>query len=1208
MAGQDGHSYVDFLGAAGETGRLLAAFDWTGTSIGSPETWPQSLKTAVDIMLASPRPVSVMWGPDRLQLYNDAYVPIAGDRHPRALGRSVAENWADAYAHFLGPILDRVYGGEAVVIDDHSVLLRRPGSDLFETRSFSATFKPIRDETGRVAGVFHPLNETTSQRRAEAERAASEERLQLAIEGADLGTWDLDLVNDVATRSLRHDQMFGYVELQPTWGIAVAERHILAEDLPVLRTAFERAYETGEFGLEVRVRWPDGSLHWIAARGRVHRDETGRPVRMAGVVQDITARKVAEEQVRKSQAEVTAIFDQATVGLAETDLTGRFLRVNDRYCEIVGRTRGELLGVRMHDITHPADLGGNAPQFLNTVSGGQPFEIVKRYVQPDGRTVWVRNNVAPIRSSDGRVTAILAVTVDLTAQRAAEEALRRSEARFRGIFDSDLMGFTVFDVRSGRTLLINDCFLAMTGHSRADFDEGRWDWREFTLPEYLHLDEAAVQQASARGWWDPFEKEYRRRDGTRFAVRVSSAPLPGEPGLVVVSVQDVSATWAALAELRESEQRLRLAKQATGVGVWDWDLVSNQIDWSPEMFILLGVDPTTPADRLYAAWADALHPDDRARAEPVVQAIARDGGGFSFDFRRETKDGEIRWIRSQAVAVEGPDGRPVRLTGVNLDVTAERREEERLRETAQTLATIVEERTRERDRMFDLTNDLFASAGFDGYLKAINPAWERLLGYSEAELLAIPFASLVHPDDTAAAAEVVAGLARGEPLVRFEDRLVTKDGRVVWIAWAAVAEGDRFYASGRDVTAEKAAAAELEAAQEALRQSQKMEAMGQLTGGVAHDFNNLLTPIVGSLDMLQRKGVGGEREQRLITGAMQSAERAKTLVQRLLAFARRQPLQPVPVDVGKLVTGMAELVASTTGPQIRVVVEAPNTLPSALADPNQLEMALLNLSVNARDAMPDGGALRISAGAEVLRADHPSGLKPGAYVRLSVADTGSGMDEATLKRAVEPFFSTKGVGKGTGLGLSMVHGLASQLGGALTISSRPGLGTNVELWLPCSTEAPQQLDAAATAAPVSALRGTALLVDDEEIVRMSTAEMLVELGYSVVQAASAEDAVRLLGQGATFDLLVTDHLMPGMSGTDLARAARETQPGMPVLVISGYAEIEGVVVDITRLTKPFRRDELAESIAQLMKGHGPKAARQATFARSTNKEQSGGDS
>jgi signal transduction histidine kinase len=256
-------------------------------------------------------------------------------------------------------------------------------------------------------------------------------------------------------------------------------------------------------------------------------------------------------------------------------------------------------------------------------------------------------------------------------------------------------------------------------------------------------------------------------------------------------------------------------------------------------------------------------------------------------------------------------------------------------------------------------------------------------------------------------------------------------------------------AEGRDVTS-------LRDTQEALRQSQKMEAMGALTGGVAHDFNNLLTPIVGSLDLLQRKGLGSEREQRLIDGAMQSAERAKTLVQRLLAFARRQPLQTQAVDVRALIDGMGDLVASTSGPRVRVEIDLGEGLPAARADSNQVEMAVLNLAVNARDAMPEGGTLTISAKSVHIGQSEDSGLRPGRYVRLAVADTGLGMDEATLKRAVEPFFSTKGIGRGTGLGLSMVHGLASQLGGDLAITSKPGLGTCVELYLPASDQAASQ--------------------------------------------------------------------------------------------------------------------------------------------------------
>jgi CheY-like chemotaxis protein len=360
-----------------------------------------------------------------------------------------------------------------------------------------------------------------------------------------------------------------------------------------------------------------------------------------------------------------------------------------------------------------------------------------------------------------------------------------------------------------------------------------------------------------------------------------------------------------------------------------------------------------------------------------------------------------------------------------------------------------------------------------------------------------------------------------------------------------------------------------------------MEAMGQLTGGVAHDFNNLLTPIVGTLDMLQRRGVGGEREQRLISGAVQSADRARTLVQRLLAFARRQPLQPVSVDVAKLVNGMGDLVASTTGPQIRVVVDAPPDLPAAIADPNQLEMALLNLSVNARDAMPEGGTMRISACTEWVSRDHRSRLPTGDYLCLSVADTGIGMDAPTLARAVEPFFSTKGVGKGTGLGLSMVHGLASQLNGALTIQSSPGLGTNVELWLPRSMTLPTSASRIDDAQERHSLRGIALLVDDEELVRASTSYMLADLGYRVIEASSGEEALQLLGTGQHVDLIVTDHLMPGISGTDLARRVRNARPGTAILLVSGYAEHEGLDPDLPRLTKPFRKSELAASLSQL---------------------------
>lgn len=375
--------------------------------------------------------------------------------------------------------------------------------------------------------------------------------------------------------------------------------------------------------------------------------------------------------------------------------------------------------------------------------------------------------------------------------------------------------------------------------------------------------------------------------------------------------------------------------------------------------------------------------------------------------------------------------------------------------------------------------------------------------------------------------------------------------------------------------------AELEKAQEALRQSQKLEAMGQLTGGVAHDFNNLLTPIVGGLDMLQRRGIGDERAQRQIHAALASAERAKTLVQRLLAFARRQPLQPTAVDIRQLVDGMAELIASTSGPRIKLEIDVAPDLPPARADSNQLEMAILNLAVNSRDAMPDGGRMTIAATHETVAAGHRSGLPAGAYVRLAVSDTGVGMNTETVSRAVEPFFSTKGIGQGTGLGLSMVHGLALQLGGALTIRSRPKLGTNIELWLPAASDTGVTSDVAEPCRAV-AMTGVALLVDDEESVRTSTADMLIDLGFDVMEAGSGEEALRLIEENGRPDLLITDHLMPGMTGTDLARKLNQDGNNVSVLIMSGYAEDDTLPTGLARLVKPFRQAELAASIDRLL--------------------------
>jgi PAS domain S-box-containing protein len=600
----------------------------------------------------------------------------------------------------------------------------------------------------------------------------------------------------------------------------------------------------------------------------------------------------------------------------------------------------------------------------------------------------------------------------------------------------------------------------------------------------------------------------------------------------------------------------------------------------------------------YSGFAGARHPE-------LLGSKVREGwpevAGFNDNVMRvglaggtlEYRDQELTLYRNgvpEQVSMDlayspvpDDDDRPRGVLCILSETTERVAAERRLRELNETLESQVAERAAERDRLWNLSQDMLARADFSGMMSAVSPAWTQTLGWSEAELLSRGYATFMHPEDMPPTLEAIAGMAQnGEP-ARFENRIATRDGGWKPIEWTVAPEADgiNFIAVGRDLSHAKARQAELEVTQEALRHSQKMEAMGQLTGGVAHDFNNLLTPILGSLDMLQRRGVGGDREQRLIGAALQSADRAKTLVQRLLAFARRQPLQPVAVDPSRLVSGMAELIATTVGPQIEFTVEAPEGLPAAKADPNQIEMALLNLSVNARDAMPVGGNLRIAASAEQVGPGHRSKLRAGRYIRIAVSDTGVGMDEETLAHAVEPFFSTKGIGQGTGLGLSMALGVAQQLDGALTIQSTKGKGTTVELWLPLS-EKPADADQRAGGRPIGgAVSGTALLVDDEELVRMSTAEMLTELGYAVVEASSAQEALTLLGKGLRPNLVVSDHLMPGMTGAELAAQLRAEGQGVPILIISGYAENAGLAPDLPRLTKPFRQPELAAVLANL---------------------------
>ena len=376
---------------------------------------------------------------------------------------------------------------------------------------------------------------------------------------------------------------------------------------------------------------------------------------------------------------------------------------------------------------------------------------------------------------------------------------------------------------------------------------------------------------------------------------------------------------------------------------------------------------------------------------------------------------------------------------------------------------------------------------------------------------------------------------------------------------------------------------QLQESETALRQVQKMEVMNQLTGGVAHDFNNLLMAVMGNLDLL-RKHLGEDpRSSRLIEGALQGAQRGAALTQRMLAFARQQDLQTHALDLKKLVIGIRELLVRTLGPQFELKLDLSDDLPPAEVDGNQIELAILNLVINARDAMPKGGLIEIVV-------DHPgripASLKPGNYVRVAIRDHGIGMNAETLRKAIEPFFSTKEIGKGTGLGLSMVHGLTVQHGGLLQLESVENQGTIATFWLPAATAPIPQPVAAELRIHQESRKATILVVDDDILISMATVDMLEDLGHTVVEANSGKQALEILGSGSRIDAMITDHAMPGMTGTELAEAARKVHPNLPILLATGFADLPaGQKSDLPRLTKPYLQDTLKTEIDRLLAGH-----------------------
>jgi PAS domain S-box-containing protein len=571
-------------------------------------------------------------------------------------------------------------------------------------------------------------------------------------------------------------------------------------------------------------------------------------------------------------------------------------------------------------------------------------------------------------------------------------------------------------------------------------------------------------------------------------------------------------------------------------------------------------------------------PEDRDAGLPerALEIAAREGR-FESEGWRVRKDGTTFWALAVIDPIRDNAGRLIGYAKITRDLTERRKAEATLRDSEEQFRLLVQ----------GVTDYAIFMLSREGCVTSWNSGAQRIKGYAPEEIIGQHFSRFYTEGDRLA----------GRPDEAL--KVAAREGRVEREGWRVRMDGTTFFAHviidairspggsligfakiTRDITERRNAARELEEAREALLQSQKMEAIGHLTGGIAHDFNNLLMAVQGSLELLQRRLPGDDpKVARLIDNAVQGTRRGTALTQRMLAFARRQELKLASLDVREVIQQMTNLLQSSLGPSVRVETRFPPELPKVMADATQLELALLNLAINGRDAMPKGGTITIGA---AKRAGLP-GLKAGDYLCVDVTDTGTGMDEETLARAMEPFFTTKGVGKGTGLGLPMVHGMAEQSGGKLLLKSTLGRGTSAQLYLPVAqaeTALPPRSPEARVLSPVDK-KLSILTVDDDPLVALNTTALLEELGHTVYSAPSALQALDILHREKQIDLMITDQLMPEMTGSELAARIRAENTHIPIILATGYAELApGEAEGLPRLTKPFSQRELAEAIAR----------------------------
>ena len=695
--------------------------------------------------------------------------------------------------------------------------------------------------------------------------------------------------------------------------------------------------------------------------------------------------------------------------------------------------------------------------------------------------------------------------------------------------------------------------------------------------------------------------EMIRLGATDYVLKKNLPLLPKAVRRALTEVQERQRRRRAEEALADMEARARIAIDAAGMGSWDYSPQDGGMQWDVRCKTLFGLPADTEMN-LEVFYA-GIHPEDLPRVrEAVEQAMCEQSGGhYRVEFRIAPAGAlEPRWLLSSG-QTQFVDGQCVRFSGVLQDIHQQRQATRALEQLNEILGERVERRTRERDRAWELSQDLLAVLNKDLTPVTLNPAWEASLGFTRERLGQISLLQLLPEADQQAFHAEIGALSEGRTSARFVGRILHAGGQQRWLSWVVVPDDSLLYVVARDISSERESALELaeantrlreqiderERIEAALQQMQRLEAVGQLTAGVAHDFNNLLTVILTGASFLKNdldKGLLDKAHGRL-KHIREAGERGAKLTAQLLAFSRKQRLEPVPLNLNRTLGGLEELLCRTLGGRVSVRLDLDPHLWFALTDPTQTEMIILNLAINARDAMPDGGQLTLATRNTRVSAQpqRPQDPEPGDYVMLTISDTGCGMSEEVAAKVFEPFFTTKDIGKGSGLGLAQVFGFAKQSGGGVRIDTAPDRGTQVSVYLPSvRAQADHPAPELDKGRPLAGGGDRSiLLVDDDHLVREMIGDVLRRQGYRVRQAHNGEQALALLDD--TTDLLLTDFAMPELNGAQLARAARERYPRLPVVFLTGYAELDGQELPGSLvIQKPVHEQVLALALAELL--------------------------